>query len=306
MASPRSCLRALTLALFVTTTVCATPALSVRDAHAQAKTRSPVSALIKKGQDQFEELQYEESIQTLTAALLRSDASKAERIQVYQLLAYNYITMQRFEEADAAVRGVFVTDETFALPETESPRFREFFDKVRTDWEAEGKPGLTQAGATEKAADVRVVHAPKAQVEPGTAIKVEGTVEDAAASVHAVELHFRSGTKGKFAAKNLVFSMGSFRGQIPGSAVKPPLVEYYLLAKDKSGLPLASRGDADAPLRVTVPAEQDGSLFASPWFWIPVGVVVVGGAIATAVIVASSGSEDPSSPTATVRVNVGE
>jgi hypothetical protein len=82
--------------------------------------------------------------------------------------------------------------------------------------------------------------------------------------------------------------------------VKPPLVEYYLLAVDQTGLPLASRGDAAAPLRIAIPAPEGGSVFASPWFWVPVGVAVVGGAIATAIIVSNASS------TSTVSIRVTE
>src|SRR5256885_16276185 len=35
---------------------------------------------------------------------------------------------------------------------------------------------------------------------------------------------------------------------ISPTSVQPPLVEYYILALDKDGLPLASQGDVDAPL----------------------------------------------------------
>ena len=101
----------------------------------------------------------------------------------------------------------------------------------------------------------------------------------------------------------LVYSMGAFRGQIPASAVAPPLVEYYILALDKDSLPLASRGDVDAPLRIAVPQEGK-SVLASPWFWIPVGATVVAGAILTGVLVSRSSSTTKN--TATVKVTVGE
>src|SRR5262245_41588052 len=85
------------------------------------------TTLIQRGADLFDDQQYEESIQTLSAALVRPGTSAAEKIEIYRLLAYNYITLKRTEEADAAVRGLYVLDETFTLPSTESPRFREFF-----------------------------------------------------------------------------------------------------------------------------------------------------------------------------------
>ena len=60
----------------------------------------------------------------------------AEKIEIYRLLAYNFIILKRTDEADAAVRGVLVLDENFTLPPTESPRFRDFFaaDARRSGW----------------------------------------------------------------------------------------------------------------------------------------------------------------------------
>ena len=115
-----------------------------------------------------------------------------------------------------------------------------------------------------------------------------------------MQLGYRTGTSGKFITVAATLSLGKFRAQIPAAAVKPPLVEYYLLAVDQTGLPLASRGDAAAPLRIAVPAPEGGSVFASPWFWVPVGVAVVGGAIATAIIVSNASS------TSTVSIRVME
>lgn len=285
----------------------ALPAAS--DAEAQQPkpaAKTDTRGLIERGQDLFDEQRYEESIQTLSAALLRPGASVETRIEIYRLLAYNYITIGRTEEADAAVRGLLVLKEDFALSPKESPRFRDFFAKVRETWTEEGKPGLEKAA--EAAPQVAIKHAPPVQVEPGSVVKVEGTVEDPATSVAEVKLFFREAGAEKFDEKALAYSMGSFRGQIPQAAVQPPLVEYYLLALDEKGLPLASRGDADGPLRIAVPEPQDDSIFASPWFWIPVGVLVVGGAVATAVILGTQEDAPPGSntPTSTVVIGVGE
>ena len=106
------------------------------DAYAEGAKQS-VSGLIKKGQDLFDEQLYEESIQTLSAALMRPGIGKNEKVEVYRLLAYNYIALQRNDEADAAVRGLLVLDESFELPDTESPRFRDVFKSVRKKWIAD-------------------------------------------------------------------------------------------------------------------------------------------------------------------------
>lgn len=268
-------------------------------APAPAK-RSTVVALIQKARDMFDDQRYEESIQTLSGAVVRTDATKEERIDAFRLLAQNHITLAHNDEADATVRAIFVLDEGFELPKGESPKFREFFEKTKKAWEAEGKPGKVEAGAAGPAEKpIAVKHTPAAQIEKGSALKLEGTLEDPDVRVEKVDLYFRAGAKGKFTQKALAFSMGAFRGEIPAASVLPPLVEYYVLALDKKGLPVASRGDADTPLRVVVP-EEGSSVIESPWFWVPIGVAVVGGAVLTAVLVTQLGQES------TVKINVTE
>ncbi|MBW2524649.1 MAG: hypothetical protein JRI23_10760 [Deltaproteobacteria bacterium] len=265
--------------------------------------RQSVKSLINKGQDQFDEQMYEESIQTLSAALMRPGIAKKEKIEVYRLLAYNYITLRRDEEADAAVRGLLVQDPEFELPESESPRFRDFFKTTREAWEEEGKPGLTEE--TEGAPpppDVRVAikHASPAQVDAGLDVSITGTVDDPDAAVDKVVLYYRVSSGDKFTSAKVKFTVRKFSAEIPGESVEPPLVEYYLEAQDDAGLPLATRGDAASPLRIAVPDES--SWYTSPWFWVPVSAVVVAGIVVAAVVATQAGDEG----TAAVTVNVFE
>ena len=271
-------------------------------AFAQAK--GGVGALVARGTDLFEDQQYEESIQTLSAALLRPGTPKEQKVEIYRLLAYNYITLDRTEEADAAVRGLLVLDESFTLKKSESPRFRDFFTQTRAKWEDEGKPGTAEEGdGPAPLPPIDIKHVSPAQVEPGTTVKLTGTVTDPGQRVGGVQLNYRQGSKGKFITLKATFTMDRYSTQIPGSAVKPPLVEYYLEALDESGLPVATRGDATAPLRVVVP--EPGGVLTSPWFWVPVGVVVAGGVILTAIL-ASGGGESGQAGTSKVLVNVSE
>jgi hypothetical protein len=270
-------------------------------ASAQPKS---TTTLIQRGSDLFEDQQYEESIQALSAALIRPGTTKQEKIETYRLLAYNYIILKRTEEADASVRGLLVLDESFKLPPTESPRFRDFFDATRQKWEAEGKPGIVEVGKpVEVPTPISMQHSSPAQIPPNTPIKLTGTVTDPGVKVRAVQLVYRTGAKGKFVTVPASFSMGRFSGQIPASAVQPPLVEYYIQAVDKGGLPLASRGDFASPLRIAVPAPEEGSVLTSPWFWIPVGLAVAAAVVVPVVLVTT---QSTTTPTSTVTVNVGE
>jgi len=276
----------------------------VAPAPASAQPKS-TTTLIQRGSDLFEDQQYEESIQALSAALIRPGTTKQEKIETYRLLAYNYIILKRNDEADAAVRGLLVLDESFKLAPTESPRFRDFFDSTREKWEAEGKPGIVAEGKpVEVATPISMQHSSPAQVPPNTPIKLSGTVTDPGVKVRGVQLVYRTGTKGKFVTVPASFSMGRFSAQVPASAVQPPLVEYYIQAVDKGGLPLASRGDFASPLRIAVPAPEEGSVLTSPWFWIPVGLAVAAAVVVPVVLVTTQSS--PTTPTSSVTVNVGE
>jgi hypothetical protein len=272
------------------------------------KGAATTSALITRAQDMFDDQRYEESIQTLSGALVRPGTSTEERVAIYKLLAFNYITLGKTDEADASVRGLLVLDETYELSAKESPRFRDFFKKTREAWEGEGKPGKAAVGETPKVdKPIKLTHAPLAQVTPNTAIKIEGKIDDPDARVAKVELVFRAGGEEKWSApRPLIFAMGAFRGDIKDTEVLPPFVEYYILALDKDGLPLAGRGDVDAPLRVVVPDDEGGSVVESPWFWIPIGVTVAAGAILTGVLVANAGDENPTTRTATILITITE
>jgi hypothetical protein len=240
--------------------------------------KSATTALIQRGSALFDDQAYEESIQTLSAALVRPGATDVEKLEIYRLLAYNFIILKRADEADSAVRGVLVLNEGFALPPTESPRFRDFFAATRHKWIEEGKPGKAAGPVTVVEKPIKMLHSSPAEVPAHVTVKLTGTIEDPDSRVRAVQLAYRTGTKGKFVTVAASYTLGEFRTNIPGLSVRPPLVEYYVSAIDKGGLPLASRGDAGAPLRIIVPREA--GVIGSPFFWVPVGLAVIGGAAA--------------------------
>jgi hypothetical protein len=238
----------------------------------------------------FEDQRYDESLQTLTAALLRPGVSKDDRIQIHRYLAYNYIALSRLDEAESAVRGLYALNPSFALQSNESPRFRDFFAAVKKRWDAEGRPGLvsdTSAAPQPKAVVIR--HVSPAEREHDQEIILTGQLDDPEHRSASVRVHYRTGTEGKFTEVQASFESVRFRASIPPAAVQPPLLEYYIEIHDSSGLPIATRGDASAPLRIPIPAE-DRSLFASPWFWTGTTAAIVGGVLA-GVLLSSKKSE---------------
>jgi len=261
-----------------------------------AKKKQSVASLIKKGQAHFDEQEYEESIQTLSAALMRPGIDREEKIRVFQLLAYNYIVLNREEEGEGAVFGLLAQDPEYQLPDSESPRFRDFFKKSGDKWEELGRPGLEADEAA--GSNVGIKHSAPAQVDAGVAVRLDGAIEDPDAVVSEVRLHYRTGSGAKYQSAKVKYAMRKFTVDIPAEAVEPPIVEYYIEALDDKGMPLSGRGDAATPLRIAVP--EGGGVFTSPWFWIPVSVAVVAAVVIPIVAVSLSTSES------TVTVNVFE
>jgi hypothetical protein len=230
--------------------------------HAMVLTTAPVSFaqktqaaqqdLVARGRALFDDQQYEESVQTLSAALLRPNNTKSQRVEIYRLLALNYITLNHKDEAESAVRGLLALQPDYALPTSESPRFRDFFADVRKRWEAEGRPGLAKETEAPPA-PVTMQHVSPAQVDRHTQVDLTAKLSDPQSRVTTVKLFFRAGSKGKFDEVEADVTGEDVKASIPPDFVKPPILEYYLIGLDKGGLPVVSRGDATAPLRIAVP-----------------------------------------------------
>lgn len=247
--------------------LCAVPAASApayaqpRPAAAPAPNAAPAPAtpqgdLLARGRALFEEQKYEESIQVLSAALARPNETRENRIEVHRLLAFNYITLGRREEAESTIRGLLSLDQNYSLPKNESPRFREVFTQVREKWEAEGRPGLVIDSVAPP--PVTLFHNPRAEAERGQLMTVPIRLDDPGARVKTVRVFYRTGSRGAFEEVIAERAGVGARAVVPGSAVKPPFVDYYVVAEAEDGEYLATRGDASAPLRVVVPEPGKG------------------------------------------------
>lgn len=293
------------LSIVASIQIVAVPALAQKPKPAPAAKDQD---LIAKGQQQFEDQQYEESVQTLSAALLRPSNTKEQRVEIYRLLALNYITLNRTTEAENAVRGLLVQQPEYQLPPGESPRFRDFFSATQKKWEADGRPGLedTTKPAPQKLVPFR--HQPPSQSEPDKPIALRGHIEGAS----VVRLYYRTGSSGDFTdVEATLDEKGDVSVEIPASAVKPPIVEYYLVAQDPKSNVVGARGDLQTPLRIAV-SEGGGKGWVLP---VAIGGGVLGAAAIVGVLAlagvfkgSSGGGTSPPTPgtKSTVSVSIGE
>ena len=228
-----------TLSLALALAVALAATLSAAPASAQARNGNP---LIRQGQQQYDDLEFEQALQTLSAALIRAGNSADENATVYRLLAYTYLALGREEEAAGAYRGLLALRPD-TTPGTElAPQTRTFFEGVKQSWESDGRPGYQ----ARPPAPVTIRHRSPAQAERGNAVALEATVDDADARVRTLVVAFHqgaseSGDREVFQRLEATREGETFRATLPASVVAPPLVEYYLEALDANGLPVAGR-----------------------------------------------------------------
>jgi tetratricopeptide (TPR) repeat protein len=241
--------------------------------------------LIDRGIAEYDDLRFEEALQTLSAALVRAGNTPEQLATIYRYLALTYLALDRPEEAAGAWRSMLAITPDFQPGSELSPRFREFFANVRRQWEADGRPGLPPP------APVSIQHRSPPQAERGNAVELTAQLDDPSGRVAQLVLAYRQGTAAVFRRIEMQRGPQGFVATIPGVDVRPPLVEYYLEAVDAGGLPVAARGDVAAPLRIAVPA-PGGDVTSEPLFWVAIGggAAVAAGAIILGVVLGSQGA----------------
>jgi tetratricopeptide (TPR) repeat protein len=252
--------------------------------------------LVQRGQRLFDEQQYEDSIQVLSAALVRPSNTKDQKIEILRLLALDDITLGKKEEAEAYFRALLALSPDYELSSKESPRFRDFFKSTKEKWIADGRPGVVKESEP-LPVPVTMQHNSPSQVDPHTQIDLTVKLDDPTNRVDTLKLFYRAGTKDKYTEVLATMDEGSARASIPPIAVKPPFIEYYFLGYDKNNVPIVSRGDVSAPLRIAVPEPSKGWVLPAA---IGGGALVVAAAIVGGILIfgksSSSGGGGPTKP----------
>ena len=143
----------------------------------------------------------------------------------------------------------------YELPRSESPRFRDFFAPGA---HALGGRGAARASSPRRTPPKPVTMKHTSPVGGGPGRRGDALGEPGrsgspgeggrALLPHRFHRQVRRGDRAVLAGRRL-----GARDRFPPRAVQPPYVAYYLHATDAAGVPLASSGDADAPLRIPVP-----------------------------------------------------
>ena len=261
-------------------------------------------ALVQTGRTQYDNLQFEEAIQTLSAAIIRRGNTPAQEAQIYECLGLSYLALSRDDEAEGAFRLMLAREPERRLDAGTAPRIVEFFNRARDRWVAEGRPGAAPSDAPVRATrPVTIQHTSPPQQTRDTPLELTASLTDPDRRSAGLVLAWRAGSRGLFHRSTAQNRAGTFAATVPAAEVRPPVVEYYLEAVDESGIAVAARGDAYAPLRVVVPAAESPSVLTRWWFWTGAAVLVAGVAVGSYFLFRDTSE---AAPPARLTINLGE
>ncbi len=88
------------------------------------KASAQGNPLIERGVAEYDDLRFQEALQTFSAALVRTGNSIDDQIRIYRYLALNYLALHREEEASGAYRALLGLNPDEQPGTDISPRFR--------------------------------------------------------------------------------------------------------------------------------------------------------------------------------------
>lgn len=230
---------------------------------------------------------YPEAITQAQTLLARSDLTAAQRNTGIELLATAQIANQAPDAARESLRLLYSRDPGFRL----------------TDPDA--SPPVVSAFARAREAHPTPLSVTLAHESPGTLARRESptitvTVPAGANAIEEVRLAYRHAGDPGFSRVVLDRRAdGSYVGRIPvvGATEQAIDVAYFLTAVSPSGTELGHLGSEVQPLALRIPGDvprsdavayqpvpnvppaHGGDVTSEPWFWILLGVVIVGAGV---------------------------
>lgn len=266
----------------------------------------PANPEITRAQDQIEQGDFEEAVKTLQAALDAPDVTDDQLVELYRLLGLASLYLGDEARAREAYERLLQARPDFELPRNAPPKLRQLYARIKEDIKS------------------RRVRPVTLQVDPipdptgGEPVVVDARIENMALGAKAKLFFRRAGDEAyssvDFARVRGAANKESYQATLPAyelpSEANPYEVEYYFEVADAAQRRLAGRGDSFHPLIFQVlPQPSSGQpaaassarpWYKSPWLWVGVGAVVVGG---TAAGVAIATSDNRGRVPITIRVN---
>lgn len=237
---------------------------------------------------------YRPALTATQTYLERADLSAAQRNAGLELVAIIHLALRDEVSARQALAELYARDPDFRLTDPDaSPVVLS---------------AVARARAQARAVTVTMAHDPP-QLTRRRAPLISVRLEEGADAVSEIRMHHRA--RGQANVETVVMRIGqqaTAEGRLPLIADPAAYTaEYWLEAVAPSGYVLARRGSPERPVAIDIPietvevrvetrteiVETQTDIAAEPWFWVLIGLVVLGGAGAgVGVAFATQGPQD--------------
>jgi tetratricopeptide (TPR) repeat protein len=263
----------------------------------------PTNRQITRAQEQIEQGDFEVAVKTLQAGLNEPDVTDDQLVELYRLLGLAALYLGDEAQAREAYERLLQARPDFELPRSAPPKLRTLYARIKEDIKSR------------RVRPVTILVDPIPDPKGGEPVVVQARIQDMALGAKAKIFYRRAGDVA-FNSVDFVRERGSkerYEATLPAYELPTEAtayeVEYYFEVADAAQRRLAGRGDSFNPLVFQVlPQQQAGQpaastgrpWYKSPWLWVAVGAVAVGG---TAAGVAIATSEERGRVPVTIRVN---
>ena len=260
---------------------------------------------INRGIKLFNDLEYQKSIEQLKRALgKQQNLTKQELTEAYKFLAFDYIVLGNEAEAERHVKELLKLDPWFELDPMSSPRFLDFFAKVKKSMPPPPKRVATLTATGERSpVEMTYTTSPSQHATKDAPLTfVVGIADPERRHARIVLLHRKKGGKEYSTVSARRVDNGRYEIILPGLLVQEPTIEFYIAAEDEQGNKIGLLGSPQVPLAIDVSEPEGTPVYATWWFWTGIGAAVAAGVV-TAIVLSNGSSNPPGSNTGTVIIH---
>lgn len=247
---------------------------------------------IDKGVAFYNDLEFEQAIATLTAAMQQKNLSRQELTEGYKYLALSHVALSQSGEAKAAFRKLLEANPGYNLSRTESQKALDLFEEVKSSMPAARVVRLTQTASPTR---------PK----KGQSITVTvAVVDETRAHDHVTVYHRVRGQQKYSSVIALPAGAGRYNATISGAFVSPPAIEYYVAVEAADNHALALEGSETEPMVLLLDKSSGATpVYARWYFWAGLGTVLVAGAAVGLLLFGGGGVPSDQGVDVTITVN---
>jgi hypothetical protein len=232
---------------------------------------------VRAGLTAYRQLEYERALRLFDEAVRTESLTREEKLAVFQASGVCHVALDRPDAARSDFVRLLSIEPGSELDDRVSPRVRAVFEQARAEVALRGQQTPSAHHLPELGA---AIDPPAPREGDGLAVAVR---HPGGLAARGQLFHRVRGELSYARIEAPVDALGEMRFAVPGSSVRAPGLEAYVVVLDGAGTAIARAGSLGAPLSLPVRV-RPLPLHQRRWFWGVIGGVA-GAAVLSAIVV---------------------